>query len=138
MDNIEDLKTTNAASEDEFDDLLYLEADGIDRDDDEPMTEAEATDFLNAILRGEDPEPVCHLSCGEMRSKDGVQSFRRNLEQADAERLCNGGPTSGRQTQQPGSGPGFDEAEAYEREIRGTMFETLPEMEIILENLYVM
>ncbi len=114
MGNIDHSATTDAASEQEYDDFLYMEVDDVDIDD-EPNSNAERLDVSNAILSDEDPEPIRHWTGCVMGSKTSAQiaeaeTFHDGSEESETDRWCN----------------------------TGTMFDTLPEMEIIIENLYVM
>jgi hypothetical protein len=87
-----------------------------------PMSSAEMAEEMNAVQRGETPRPASQLK--EMSEED--QRMMEAMEPSDVSMNYPWGPLFP------------EEDEHLRRGIRETMFDTLPEMEIIIENECIM
>lgn len=108
MNRIVDMMSIDAGYEEECDDLLYMDLCEEDCDD-TPLSDEEVAEFLDALARGENPAPL-------------NQECEEEIAVADARF----------------AGMSLEEIDRYWMRSSRTAFDTLPEMDIILENLYVM
>lgn len=108
MNRIVDMTSIDAGYEEECDDLLYMDLCEADFDD-TPLSDEEVAEFLDALARGENPAPL-------------NQECEEEIAVADARF----------------AGMSLEEIDRYWMRSTRTAFDTLPEMDIILENLYVM